>query len=106
MAKAHPFEIEFGHSAQGDLAFFDRKLRREIFENISVHLRYQPDQESHKIKRMRPNPRAEWELRLGDYRVLYDIVKAEFVVLVRVVGEKRGNKLFVRGEEFHDHESD
>lgn len=102
MAKAQPFEIEFGHSAQGDLAFFDRKLRREIFESISVHLRYQPNKESHKIKRMRANPRAEWELRLGDYRVL----DAESLILVRVVGEKRGNKLFVRGEEFHDHESD
>lgn len=106
MAKAQPFEIEIGHSALDDLAFFDRKLRREIFESIQVHLRYQPNHESHKIKRMRPNPRAEWELRLGDYRVLYDLLETEHVVIVKVVGEKRGNKLFVRGVEFHDHESD
>ena len=55
---------------------------------------------------MRPNSRAGWELRLGDYRVLYDIFETEYVVRVKAIGEKRGNKLFVRGEEFHDHESD
>ena len=106
MAKAQPFVIEFGHSAHGDLQFFERKLRREILDNINLHLSHQPNRESHKLKRMRPNSRAGWELRLGDYRVLYDIFEAEYVVRVKAIGEKRGNKLFVRGEEFHDHESD
>jgi hypothetical protein len=33
-------------------------------------------------------------------------VKEERVVSVLVVGEKRGNRLYVAGKEFTDHESD
>ena len=48
---------------------------------------------------------AGWELRLGDYRVLYDVQEADRVVTVQVVGEKVGNRLIVQGEEYTDHES-
>lgn len=106
MAKSPPFDIEFEPEAQDDLSFFESKQRREILENITIHLRHRPNWETHKIKRLRPNPFAEWELRLGDIRVLYDVKEAECVVLIQTVGEKRGHQLFVRGEEFHKHESD
>jgi mRNA-degrading endonuclease RelE of RelBE toxin-antitoxin system len=106
MAKSAPFNIEFEPEAQDDLSFFESKQRREILESITIHLRHRPNWETNKIKRLRPNPFAEWELRLGDFRVLYDIKEADLVVLIQAVGEKRGNQLIVRGEEFHKHESD
>lgn len=106
MAKSAPFDIEFEPEAEDDLSFFESKQRREILESIIIHLRHRPDWETYKIKRLRPNPFAEWELRLGDFRVLYNIKEAVLVVLIQAVGEKRGNQLFVRGEEFHKHESD
>ena len=49
---------------------------------------------------------ASWELRLGDYRVLYDVAEEERLVNVLVVGEKRGNHLYVLGKECTSHESD
>jgi hypothetical protein len=54
------------------------------------------------VKRLRPNPFAEFELRVGDLRVLYNIEGAEVVLLA--VGRKVGNKLIVKGVEFHGHQ--
>jgi mRNA-degrading endonuclease RelE of RelBE toxin-antitoxin system len=54
---------------------------------------------------MQPNAVAGWELRLGDYRILYDVDDAARVVTVQVIGEKRGNRLIVQGKEFTEHES-
>jgi hypothetical protein len=45
---------------------------------------------------------AEYELRTGDLRVLYDVEAEE--VIVSVVGRKVGNKLIVAGEEFRGHQ--
>jgi hypothetical protein len=55
---------------------------------------------------MEPNPVAGWELRLCDYRILYDVEDdAGRTVTVQLIGEKRGNRLIVQGEEFTEHES-
>lgn len=44
--------------------------------------------------------RLEWELRIEKYRIFYDLNHEERLVEVRVVGEKRGNRVVVRGEEY------
>ena len=54
------------------------------------------------IKKLRPNPLAEFELRAGDLRALYNVEGDEVIVLI--VGRKVGNKLIVEGEEFHGHQ--
>ncbi len=54
------------------------------------------------IKRLRPNPLAEFELRVGNLRVLYNVEGDEVIVLI--VGRKASNKLIVEGEEFHGHQ--
>jgi hypothetical protein len=55
------------------------------------------------IKRLRTNPLAEFELRAGDLRALYNVVGDEVVILI--VGRKLGNKRIVEGEEFHGHQN-
>lgn len=54
---------------------------------------------------MHPNPIAGWESRLGDYRVLYAVDEEQHIVKVQVVGEKVGNRLIGRGQEYTTHES-
>jgi hypothetical protein len=49
---------------------------------------------------LRPNQVAEWELRIDEHRVFYDVDVAASVVAIKVVGRKDGNTLFVRGQEF------
>jgi mRNA-degrading endonuclease RelE of RelBE toxin-antitoxin system len=65
-------------------------------------LEHQPMAASKAIKRLRPNALAEFELRAGDLRVLYNVEEDEVVVLI--VGRKVGNKLIVEGVEFHGHQ--
>jgi len=48
---------------------------------------------------MRPNPLASWELRIGNLRVYYDVTEEPQTVAVVAVGIKRGNLLFIGGEE-------
>ena len=57
-----------------------------------------------RIKEMRPNSVARWELRLGNYRVLYDVDESRRCVTVHVIGEKDGNRLIVQGKEYTAHE--
>ena len=73
-------------------------------DGAELHLRHEPTVQSHRIKAMRPNPVAEWELRLGDFRVLYDVDESTRHVTIQVVGEKRGNQLIVQGKEYTAHE--
>ena len=107
MAKgmAEPFDINLTDGAQADLSWFTAYAQRIILDGIEVHLRYEPTHGSRKILAMRPNRVACWELRLGDYRILYDVDDTARVVIVQAFAEKRGNRLLVRGQEFTEHES-
>ena len=102
---AEPFEIDLTEGAQADLRWFVAYAQRIIVDGIEVHLRYQPTAGSRKIVSMQPNSVAGWELRLGDYRILYDVDEPARVVTVQIIGEKRGNRLVVQGREFTEHES-
>ena len=69
---------------------------------IVARLEHQPNAVSNAIKRLKPNPLAEFELRAGNLRALYNVEGDEVVIIV--VGRKVGNKLVVEGEEFHGHQ--
>lgn len=106
MPVPEPFAILLTKGAEADLSSLTRYAQRLVIEGLEVHLRWLPTQNSRKIKTMRPNPIAGWELRLGDYQVLYDVDEQEQTVTVQVIGEKIGNRLIVRGQEYKAHESD
>ena len=78
-----------------------------LLKEAEQHLTADPLQESRNMKTLRANPVAERELRLfGNYRVLFNVDEEHEKVTIILVGEKRGNSLFVQGEEFTGHESD
>jgi hypothetical protein len=64
----------------------------------------QPTTTTRAVKRLRPNPLAGFELRVGDPRVLYNVEGDEVVLLV--VGRKVGGSLIVEGREYHGHQDD
>ncbi len=71
---------------------------------VDDNLRLQPDVSTRHRKRMRPNAVAPWELRVGDYRVFYDVQPgAEEAdnpeVVVLAIGLKTGNRVWIGGEE-------
>jgi hypothetical protein len=71
-------------------------------------LRADPITENRNAKTLRPEPVAQRELRLfGKYRVLFNLDEEAREVTIVLVGEKRGDSLIVREEEFTTHhESD
>jgi len=91
------FTITFLHSAEDDLGWFRPDERRMIYDATMRILATDADTESKKRKRLRSNPLAPWELRLGTYRVFYEVVAGRKVRIV-AIGCKEHNDLFIRGE--------
>jgi mRNA-degrading endonuclease RelE of RelBE toxin-antitoxin system len=92
-----PFQVTLTPSAAVDLEYFKRFEQRMIVDAIRRYLRNDADVESQHRTKLRANPLAPWEVRLGKYRVFYDVVDATTVKIV-AVGYKDHNDLFIRGQ--------
>jgi mRNA-degrading endonuclease RelE of RelBE toxin-antitoxin system len=55
--------------------------------------------ETKNLKRLQPNPLSSYELRVGSFRVFFDVIEAEAEVLVLAVGKKEGSRLRIAGME-------
>lgn len=66
-------------------------------DGIDATLVVEPTLETTNRGRLRPNATAEWKLRLGKYRVYYDVLEAENLVMVEAIGLKVGNRVYFRG---------
>lgn len=78
-----------------------RRLRRvdavAILDALETHLRHEPERLGRsRIKRLRGSGAATYRLRVGDYRVFYDVAEAEVVVIA--VLHKRQTAEFYREE--------
>ena len=96
------FQITITADAASHLRGLPVRERRLVEAAVMTRLQELPSTPTRAIKRLRPNPFAGFELRVGDLRVLYNVGENEVVLLA--VGRKVGNKLIVAGEEFHEHE--
>ncbi|MEZ4708190.1 MAG: hypothetical protein R3A44_13345 [Caldilineaceae bacterium] len=93
------YEIEYTQQAIEDLKWFPKHEQGEIITAIDIQLRYEPVAQTRNRKRMRPNSIAEWELRVGKFRVLYDVDAMVRVVEIQRIGEKRRNRFLFAGHE-------
>lgn len=94
------FEIEFTLEAIDDMHLLRKRDQRQVMEKIENQLQYQPTEETHNRKKLRPNALAEWELRIDRFRVFYDIDMEAKRVKIEAVGYKRGNSVFIHGKEY------
>src|SRR6266481_5998963 len=97
-----PFKISISEDADRQFRSLPVRDQRILEAADQARLEHQPTTPTKAIKRLRPNPLAEFELRAGDLRALYNVEGDEVVVLL--VGRKVGNKLIVEGEEYHGHQ--
>jgi len=101
-----PYQISITDVAATQLRAMTAHDRRIIESAIAARLTDQPTTVTKCIRKLRPNPLAEFELRIQRFRVLYNVdVETDEIVLL-IVGIKLGNKLIVEGTEFHGHRSD
>jgi mRNA-degrading endonuclease RelE of RelBE toxin-antitoxin system len=89
------FSIRLTESAIKDIVYFRKSERQIIADGIALFLTHDADVETRRRKPLQPNRMAPWELRIGDYRVFYDLGENE--VNVVAVGHKEHNDLYIRG---------
>ncbi len=94
------FEIVLTPESIDDMRLLRKVERQHVLDEIEKQLQHQAVAETRNRKRLHPNDLAEWELRVGKFRVFYDVNQAEFRVKIEAVGYKRGSVLIVHGEEY------
>ena len=94
-----PYRITITADANRQFRSLAAHEQRVLAAAINARLKVRPTIPTRAIKRLRPNPFADYELRTGDLRALYTVEDDEVAILL--VGRKAGNRLIVEGEEFH-----
>jgi mRNA interferase RelE/StbE len=94
------FEIRFSKDAESHLKRFSARDQRIILDAIDENLAHQPSSTTRNRKLLRENPVATWELRVREFRVLYNVDDEKVTVLVVAIAVKDGNKFIVDGEEY------
>jgi mRNA-degrading endonuclease RelE of RelBE toxin-antitoxin system len=95
------FVLDYTDSALEDLAYFRKYEQTLILDGVDRQLQHEPNKETRNRKVLDPNNLSQWELRIGVYRVFYDIISNARIVTIKAVGYKEHNKLFIRGKEYN-----
>lgn len=93
------YKIEITDDAKTDLLFFDLYERKIILTAIREQLSYEPLTETRNRKKLRDNPLAAWELRVGKYRIFYGVENDIVTVIIVSIGMKEHNVLYIRNRE-------
>jgi mRNA interferase RelE/StbE len=76
------YEILFAPQAVEDLKRLSAKNRSTVRDAIEKHLRFEPMKLSRsRIKRLRSLRHPQYRLRIGDFRVLYDVSEVQVEIL-------------------------
>ena len=70
----------------------------ESWIRLTCQLSHEPEVETRNRKRLRQNPIAPWELRIQNIRVFYEVEQVGKVTIL-AIGKKRGNRLYIEGQE-------
>jgi mRNA-degrading endonuclease RelE of RelBE toxin-antitoxin system len=94
------YRIEYTTAADEHLNKLTARQEATVLETVTTQLLHQPTVQTKNRKLLRQNRLAKWELRIGAIRVYYDVIEGpEPVVLIRAVGLKVRNRVYVGGEE-------
>lgn len=72
MTGGGPFEIQFHHEFPGDLKGVPANIQERILKVIEERLGRAPDRYG---ERLRKSLHGHWKLRVGDHRVVFEIVQ-------------------------------
>jgi len=68
-----PFEVEVTNRARENLKGLRKRDQQILYDAIAAHLVDEPDKPTRNRKHLEENSLAPWELRVGDFRVFYDV---------------------------------
>lgn len=92
------YSIAFSKISLSHLKSFTAREQNIIRDTLIEQLSYEPTIPTKNRKEMRPNWLAVWELRIGDFRVYYDVDEEESIVDIRAIGIKERNQVRISGE--------
>lgn len=94
------YNIIFAPEAVDDFKRLDAGDRSTIRDAIEIHLRHEPKKISKsRIKHLRGMSRPEYRLRIGEFRVFYDVKETEVEILAIIPKSKASEWLKRYGEE-------
>ena len=104
MSSKQRFELIYAPEVKQHLKAIERKHYSLIRNTLETQLWLEPDVETRNRKPLkRPVVfEADWELRFGPdnrFRAFYEVNRERGVVYILAISVKRGNRLFVGGEE-------
>lgn len=94
------YNIIYAFEAREHLRSLSARDRRIVVDAISEQLRHEPTVVTRRRKPLRANPLAPWELRVGPYRVYFDVAQEPIQeVRVLAVGRKKRDLVLIGKEE-------
>ncbi|MEQ8957731.1 MAG: type II toxin-antitoxin system RelE/ParE family toxin [Coleofasciculus sp. C2-GNP5-27] len=95
------FEINFTPTAANHIRAYRKFAQKIILDSIEAQLSDEPTLETRNRKRLGENELSDWELRVDNYRVFYDVVIEDDsrIVQIKAVGHKEHNTLYIGGKE-------
>jgi mRNA-degrading endonuclease RelE of RelBE toxin-antitoxin system len=95
------FEIAFTRTAAGHVRSYRKNEQRIILDAIHEQLAHEPTTETRNRKRLGKNELSDWELRVQDFRVFYDVLVEDQrgVVKIKAVGHKEHGALRIGDRE-------
>jgi mRNA-degrading endonuclease RelE of RelBE toxin-antitoxin system len=93
------YEIRFSEEARGHLRQLSARERNIAVQRAETALSREPMRETRNLKMLRPNPLARYELRVGSFRVFFDVDEEAREVNITAIGRKEGNQLRIGDKE-------
>ena len=94
------FAIKFTQTAAGHVRAYRKFEQKIILDAVEEQLRHDPTVETRNRKRLGENELSDWDLRVQNFRVFYDVivVNNRRVVKIKAVGHKEHNMLYIGGK--------
>jgi hypothetical protein len=104
MVDRAPFSLVYAPLVRDHLRSIEPRFHALIRENIENQLQFEPDIERRNRKPLKRATTfgARWEIRFGpvdQFRVFYRVNLYSRDVYILAIGEKRGSRLFIGGQE-------
>lgn len=94
-----PYRLDISPDAQMHLAALRKFDQTRLVNAMEMQLRHEPLNSNRNRKPMRSNLIATWELRVGHFRVYYDVSEPERIVWIRAIGIKQHGTVIIGGQE-------
>ncbi len=95
------FEIAFTRTAADHVRSYRKYEQKIILDAVNEQLTHEPATETRNRKRLGQNELSDWELRIQDFRVFYDVTIEDDrgIVKIKAVGHKEHGVLHIGDKE-------